>query len=343
MRLLTKYFKDTVGAFAIYFAIALMVLMMGVGIAIDLSSMQNNQTRLQDLADTMALAGAGVKTQAINPRKDAAMAYFNANASFAENLTVNDSPRISVDPSSSEVGVTLSAKYEPFLLGMFGVGDKPIVVRATSSYGKESTAPLSLGFAFDVSGSMGQRTSDGETRIEVLKKATRDLFDVLLEDDDSAGATEAALSTTYASYNTALVQSKALAHGYRHVEDDVQRFVANGGTNSTPALQYISDQIIDAQRRQPPNWSGYIIFMTDGDNNNPSSDVDTLKICRDLESEGIAVYTVAFEAPKKGQDLLRNCASDPKNFFNAANGKALRKAFKDIAKSVEQAVVRIKS
>lgn len=72
--------------------------------------------------------------------------------------------------------------------------------------------------------------------------------------------------------------------------------------------------------------------MTDGDNNDPQSDIDTTALCDAAKLDQITVFTVAFMAPKKGEDLLKACASDEKMAFDASKAKALTKHFARSAK-----------
>lgn len=90
------------------------------------------------------------------------------------------------------------------------------------------------------------------------------------------------------------------------------------------------------------------ILMTDGEYNtqysegfpvssysapNGSSTEQARTLCENMKATGITIYTVGFELPRNGQSVetLRQCASEPGNFYNAENGDALRQAFRDIA------------
>lgn len=80
-----------------------------------------------------------------------------------------------------------------------------------------------------------------------------------------------------------------------------------------------------------------IILMTDGDFNtryisgNGSSSDQARSICASMKNEGVAVYSIAFQAPGPAQDLLQECASGSSYYFNAANGEELRQSFQKIA------------
>lgn len=80
-----------------------------------------------------------------------------------------------------------------------------------------------------------------------------------------------------------------------------------------------------------------VILMTDGDFNTAyemgqgSSTNQARKLCKKMRDEGIVVYSVAFKAPKAGQKILKECAGNDANYFEASNGTELREAYREIA------------
>ncbi len=63
------------------------------------------------------------------------------------------------------------------------------------------------------------------------------------------------------------------------------------------------------------------------------------KLCQDMRSRGIIIYSVAFAAPPSAQAILQSCATpdegDEQHYYNAANGEQLKQAFTDIANSIQ--------
>ncbi|MEM5516511.1 pilus assembly protein TadG-related protein [Henriciella sp. AS95] len=90
-----------------------------------------------------------------------------------------------------------------------------------------------------------------------------------------------------------------------------------------------------------------MIIMTDGDFLNEhhvsqgDSNEQARKLCDEIKKEDIVIYTVAFEAPEKGEEVLEYCASGPEFAFKATNGLELKKSYQSIAQSI--ADLRIKS
>jgi len=124
-----------------------------------------------------------------------------------------------------------------------------------------------------------------------------------------------ALRTGMSAYNTELVNRLDMDYGWDGLEDAVDDLIADGGTNSVPALQNSYDQLLadrvfrKNQGEDISNLIEYVIFMTDGDNNMPEWDDESAAICEAMKNDGIELFSVAFDAPEKGEALLLDCAS----------------------------------
>jgi Flp pilus assembly protein TadG len=98
--------------------------------------------------------------------------------------------------------------------------------------------------------------------------------------------------------------------------DDLKRTVNGGGA---PYLRKIA------------------VLMTDGEYNTQysatESSTQATSLCTEMKKTGIEVFTVGFAigATGKAVDTLKACASDESHFYNAADGNALKQAFRDIA------------
>jgi Flp pilus assembly protein TadG len=83
-----------------------------------------------------------------------------------------------------------------------------------------------------------------------------------------------------------------------------------------------------------------VILMTDGifnqryESTNGSSEAQARAVCADMKSKGVAVYSVAFQAPSTAQALLQDCSSGSSFYYSAENGEELRQAFTEIAKTL---------
>ncbi|MFZ5914298.1 MAG: VWA domain-containing protein, partial [Pseudomonadota bacterium] len=55
-------------------------------------------------------------------------------------------------------------------------------------------------------------------------------------------------------------------------------------------------------------------------------------VCDKIKAKGVIVYTIAFQVSSTStQNMLKNCATTPDNFFPSSDGDALNDAFRVIA------------
>jgi hypothetical protein len=88
----------------------------------------------------------------------------------------------------------------------------------------------------------------------------------------------------------------------------------------------------------------FVILMTDGTYNTfggVNSGANTLRskqaaqdTCSAMKAKGITVYTIGFQVPNGDKPGLRNCASSPSSFYDAADAETLRAAFRAIAEEI---------
>mgnify|MGYP005837966101 CR=1 FL=1 len=58
------------------------------------------------------------------------------------------------------------------------------------------------------------------------------------------------------------------------------------------------------------------------------------KLCDAVKAEHVVIYTVAFQAPTQGQDILNYCATSAAHAFKPENGQQLKHAYTLIDKSI---------
>ncbi len=320
--------------------VCLFMILIALGVAYDFTKMVAAKSRMQDSVDLAALAGASIARKSPGKIKTYANKAFVENAALIPNITVNQPAKILIDQSAKEVTVSSKAQYEPVFLSMFK-DQFGISASSTTGFAIEKMNPFAVYLALDVSGSMSWPSSDGTIKVEALKQAVSQLFTALLDASENKSLLLNTIRSGYASYNTVLVDKLDMANGFYNTLADVNKMTAVGGTNSTPAFQYAYNQL-KAEGQGKANWTGYLVFMTDGDNNDPAFDTQTLALCAQAKADKINIYTVAFEAPQKGKDLLLACASSPSNAYTSENAQALQDAFIAIGKKISSAVVRIK-
>ena len=61
----------------------------------------------------------------------------------------------------------------------------------------------------------------------------------------------------------------------------------------------------------------------------------TSEICTNIKAQGIRLYTITFQVPSTAiQDLMRDCATDPKMYYDSPSNDDLDSVFQDIAKGL---------
>lgn len=143
--------------------------------------------------------------------------------------------------------------------------------------------------------------------------------------------------------------------------EQIERYIdglyANGGTAGHQGIEWgwylISehwDDVFDGKAAplpyDEPDSAKAMIIMTDGEfnsqfhNSQGNSDQQARDLCDAIKDEGIIIYTVAFDAPKKGEEVLEYCASGVEFSFRASNGQELLDSYQAIASSISD--LRIK-
>ena len=68
----------------------------------------------------------------------------------------------------------------------------------------------------------------------------------------------------------------------------------------------------------------------------PNTNQETAALCTSIKAEGIEIYTIAFQVEDaQTKNLLKKCASHPRNFIDAASNQALIASFDNISESLE--------
>lgn len=377
---LDRFRRDERGNFSIMLAGAAVCILTCVGVAVDYSAMTAAKQSLQQTVDSAALAGAIVADKdSKKNRKETVVQTFAANDFESLNLTQIGAPTIRFNDTQSIVRVSADAKVKTLFIQNFGAKYNTVNASASVSYAVDNVKPIALAFVMDVSGSMDWVvTGDAVKKIDALKDASEELFDAVERGIGRKSTVEQVLRASLSSYNTALVPAwtvdmqgeKSRRNGTSTptgltARGHIKTMTAMGGTNSTPALQDALGKL-KSEIARDSRTQAFLLFMTDGDNNDPLEDPNSRAICDQAKAEGIKIYSVAFDAPEKGTALLLQCASSlaktvdeslcdgtkPSKkcktqkagyFFDAGNAKKLKRAFKDIGDDIGEQNIVIRS
>ena len=374
------FLKNRKGNLSIIAAIVLPVGLAAAGMAIDMSKMVASRTALQNAADAAALAAASalanddisttqaeamatdfVKGQMANhidaPVGDEKAFDFSSctDVDVSEQATVGTAKKYTV-----KVATCYDVKYST-LSAFMGRTSGRVSVASTTQSSTESKNALSMYLVLDRSGSMaeytntvsgsyqcryGRKTTTCYTyydKITALRMAATNLMDQLTKADPD----KMFVRTAAVSYNSAMQTPGNLAWGVAATKTYISNLLADGGTDSGLAFKTAynavkattEDTLHMAKNGQVP--SKYIVFMTDGDNNYTTADTETKKWCDAAKLAGIEVYSVAFMAPTRGQQLLSYCATTSSHYFKAEDAEELNAAFEYIGERATATATRL--
>ena len=127
----------------------------------------------------------------------------------------------------------------------------------------------------------------------------------------------------------------------------------------------------DGKPYDDQEWKKYVVLMTDGNNENEdvgggnenksyysgvtyiwqgrmgitsgtksqrttARDKRLGELCQKMKDAGIVIYTLRVEVKSGSSNVLQECASDPKKFYDVADSSKLTAAFQDIAGSIQK-------
>lgn len=357
---LKKNFSGVIGSrdgnFAMLAAVLLPVAMIAGSLALDTTNALSMKARLQNAVDSAALATATRLYQEENLSIADAKAFA---ASFLKGQVEEDStafdgfsvvPTVNITSTKANGGTTWQVSVAVTgtqdatpMARLMGRDKLSVNVAGKSQSGSESAqGSISMALVLDQSGSMDWKL-DGEKKIVVLKTAVFGLIDQLKAVDKNGDY----IRLGSVSYNSGVTGKNNMTWNLDRVHNFVGQLQATGGTDSTDAFKWgyqsvsSATEIDEHKARTGQKPERTIVFMTDGDNNYTSADTSTKKLCDEAKADGLTIYTIAFAAPKRGQELLSYCASKPENYYDARNSSELIDAFKNIGEQTSQVVSRL--
>ncbi len=268
--------------------------------------------------------------------------------------------------------VTVNGQYDVRMNAftkLLGYETVRVGVSSTSESTTESKNALSMYLVLDRSGSMGENTSTVNSaqptkveyyscgwytcsrtvtnyvlKIDALKYAVADLVDQL----KTADPDKKYVRTAAISYNSSSQTPTTFEWGTTKVTNYVNALTATGGTDSSNAFKTAYQKVtatseVNAHiaKNGQKDPGKFIIFMTDGDNNYTSADTSTKAWCDSARAADVEVFSVAFMAPTRGQQLLSYCATDTSHYYDANDAAQLVAAFKEIGEKASMAATRL--
>jgi Flp pilus assembly protein TadG len=353
---ISGFLRNKNGNFAMLGAILVPVVFMAGSFVLDTTNVISMKTRLQNAVDSAALATATRLYQEENLSIEDAKAFA---AQFLQGQVEEDasafsafsiSPTITITPDYSNGGTTWRVAIAATgthaatpMARLAGRETLSVTVSGQSQSGSESAqGSISMALVLDKSGSMDW-TLDGDKKINALRTAVFGLVKLFKDIDPNREY----IRLGVVSYDSNLDDFEKMHWNPNRVRKFAGGLKADGGTDSTDAFKWGYESVVsDTETKEHVAKTGQeperiIVFMTDGDNNYTSADTSTKKLCDKAKSDGATVYTIAFAAPWRGQQLLSYCATSPENYFEAQNSAELIDAFKTIGEKSSQVVSRL--
>ena len=334
---LLNFAKDKAGNISIIFSLAVVPIMFSVGISVDYSKIARIQSRLQETADTAAIhAIRGHMNGEYSEEEITEVARQMVTANYTIEPSDVD---ISLNTSDDLLSVNLETKYKTAFLKAFHF-DEISITASTEVIYKAGKKPVSIFLVLDRSGSMGWSNNDGGTKMDSLQAAASNMIAELKASDPE----KKYVRMGAVAYNSYMWSAQSIRWNLDYTMDYVNDMYANGGTDSSDAVNKAYNKLkspMELSEHMNKNQSVpdlVMIFMTDGNNNYSSADTATINTCNQAKAYGIEIYTVAFQAPSNGQQLLNNCATDQAHYFEPENTQELIDAFKDIGIAVGEKV-----
>lgn len=174
----SNFSKDENGNFAIIGAITMAMLVGGLALSIDISNGHSAKQRLQDTTDAIALMAARGEIENQADLNATAQEYLQKAYPGQSGASINLD---SITRNGAAVTVVASNTQTTYFAGIFGKNGLGIKAASTAEYASRN---INLALVLDSTGSMGNSTPTGGTRLESLKLAGNALIDQLSESPD---------------------------------------------------------------------------------------------------------------------------------------------------------------
>lgn len=185
----------------------------------------------------------------------------------------------------------------------------------------------------------------GASKLRMLKTAASTMLGQMETADPKAKY----VRTGAVSYQSFQDEEIDIAWGVNHTNTFIEDLSADGGTSSTDAMDLAFDTLklsdgTEISAHQAMNGQipeRFIVFMTDGSNNHNADDNLTKAICDQAKNDGIGIFSVAFAAPERGQNLLSYCASSAGHYFEPETADELVAVFEYIGDHTTKTLTRL--
>ncbi|MEP3891868.1 MAG: pilus assembly protein [Hellea sp.] len=289
--LLKSLHKDEKGSFGVMAAVSLLMLVLAVGTAIDVSLMFKARAKIQATTDTVGLAASIYVRDNKTPPKSLNDGFVEGTkydihiANAGKELSgIMGKFSVNYNDELQRAEVIFEGEVKTTFLGAFNKASVDIGVTSVVQYYETAQAATSVFLVVDNSGSMAwddtpitsgtRRPAGAKTRIEGLKSTvTKFNADLDASLSEAVSTDEEYLRTALIPYSTDTLTNKVSGPNWGTVNHGhVQRMLASGGTDSRGPMALAktlmrSENNIHYAENGTNDPKKYVIFMTDGANN----------------------------------------------------------------------------
>lgn len=181
-RLGTELIENCSGAIAPMAGLTALFILAAVGATIDLGQAWVAKSRLQNAIDAAALAATN--SYQMDPDRNQAAATAKA-MQFFQAATINvpgATATVAIDAAAGSVTIDAEAIVKTPFLTLVGFPSMTVNTRseATASASIGTSSDVEIALMLDVTGSMGQASGSGGSKLEAMKASAKGLIDILI-------------------------------------------------------------------------------------------------------------------------------------------------------------------
>lgn len=337
--MMKRFIQCDKGSVLIIAGLMILTLIAFAGAAIDLGRQQLIRSKLQQASDAGSIAAASMPSNATIAEQEAAgRRYFALN--FPDGFMGVARPNPNVSISGDGVLVTATVNVPTRFVRLIGINTV-----VSTGLSRVASSSVSTGNNYDLimildnSGSMSARDAGGgQTRIGALRNSASSIATNLLPDGNTANR------IALVPYDSGVppgagARTLALTANRAPVAAEISSMLAVGGTNSGTAFGFAASRsgFVQSMRSDVIRT---VVWLTDGVNNTPSSDNQTLQNCTAFKAQGIVIFSIAFGTSISNnlnvRNLMSNCATgtpganEGQFFFVAPDAATLAATFNSI-------------
>jgi Flp pilus assembly protein TadG len=179
-----RFADDTRGVIAMTFSIALFVVIMFVGCAVDIARLNHARTKVISAVDAATIfAAKRLKDTGMTQAtlQSLAQTFFNENMKSGANLATITGFQLVVAGDNEGVTINVKSEVPTTFARVAGINKMDVPATATAIFNSQD---IEVGLQLDVTGSMGS-TIAGQRKIDSLKVASKNLLDILMPSSGS--------------------------------------------------------------------------------------------------------------------------------------------------------------